>query len=122
MIGSLVTFTSGAAGGVFAPALSTGAAIGSVISGWLDLSAANSNLLMLAGMVAFLTGVTRSPFTSAVLVLEMTDGHHIIFYLMLAALAANLVAHFIDKYSLYDHLKHQYIRELHEEEKITAKA
>jgi H+/Cl- antiporter ClcA len=114
--GSLVTFTSGASAGIFAPALCSGATIGSVLSGWMELSATNSNLLILAGMVAFLTGITRSPFTSAILVLEMTEGHNIIFHLMLAALTANLIAHFIDKHSLYDHLKDQYIKELHDEE------
>ncbi len=112
IIGSMVTFTSGAAGGVFAPALTSGATIGAVISEWLHLSPSDTNLLILAGMVGFLTGVTRSPFTSAILVLEMTDGHHIIFHLMLAAMFANLIAYFIDKHSLYDHLKHQYIKEL----------
>jgi H+/Cl- antiporter ClcA len=112
MLGSIVSFTSGAAGGVFAPALTSGATIGSLVSGWLSLSATNTNLLILVGMVAFLTGVTRSPFTSAILVLEMTDGHNIIFHLMLAAMTANLVAHFIDKLSFYDHLKNQYMREL----------
>ena len=112
ILGSIVSFTSGAAGGVFAPALASGASIGSAISGLLSLSASNTNLLILAGMVAFLTGVTRSPFTSAILVLEMTEGHHIIFHLMLAALTANLMAHFIDKKSFYDHLKDQYIHAL----------
>lgn len=116
IVGSMFTFTSGAAGGVFAPALSSGAAIGAVISGWLQLTPTNTNLLILAGMVGFLTGVTRSPFTSAILVLEMTDGHHIIFHLMLAALTSNLISHFIDRKSLYDHLKHQYIREVHSSE------
>lgn len=43
-------------------------------------------------MVAFLTGVTRSPFTSAVLVLEMTDRHNVIFFLMLSGIAASLVS------------------------------
>lgn len=116
MLGSMLSFTSGAAGGVFAPALSAGASIGAVFSGWFSLAPADTNLLILAGMVAFLTGVTRSPFTSAILVLEMTDGHHIIFHLMLAALFANLIAHFVDKHSLYDQLKHQYVRELAKED------
>lgn len=118
IVGSIVSFTSGAAGGVFAPALSSGAAIGSVLSSWMELTAANSNMLMLAGMVAFLTGVTRSPFTSAILVLEMTDGHHIIFHLMLAAMVANLMAYFIDRHSLYELIKHQYIHDLKEAERV----
>jgi H+/Cl- antiporter ClcA len=112
MIGSLVSFTTGAAGGVFAPALAAGASIGSVVSNWCVLSPMQTNLLILAGMVGFLTGVTRSPFTSAILVLEMTDVHHIIFYLLLAALTANLVAQLIDRKSFYDHMKESYIREV----------
>ena len=115
-MGPVLSFTSGAAGGVFAPALSAGASIGSVMAGWMHLSDSNTNLLILAGMVAFLTGVTRTPFTSAILVLEMTDRHNVIFHLMLAGMVASLVAIIIDKHSFYDHLKHQYMRELVHEE------
>lgn len=97
--------------GVFAPALSGGACIGELISTWLQLSPGNANLLILSGMVAFLTGVTRTPFTAAILVLEMTHRHSIIFYLMLAAMVANLVSLIIDKHSFYDHLKKQFLRE-----------
>ncbi len=114
IIGPIFSFTSGAAGGVFAPSLSAGATIGAFISGCFDFSTANSNLLILAGMVAFLTGVTRTPFTSAILVLEMTDRHNVIFQLMLAGMVASTVSLLIDKHSLYDHLKKQYINELEE--------
>jgi H+/Cl- antiporter ClcA len=110
IVGSIFSFTTGAAGGVFAPALSSGAAIGSVLSHLFVLSPTGTNLLALSGMVAFLTGATRSPFASAILVLEMTDGHSVIFILMLAALAANLSAYFIDKHSFYDHIKMSYIK------------
>ncbi|HJP62937.1 MAG TPA: chloride channel protein, partial [Mucilaginibacter sp.] len=63
--GTMLSFTAGAAGGIFAPALGAGASIGSAVSRWFQLSDANTNLLILAGMVGFLTGITRSPFTSA---------------------------------------------------------
>jgi H+/Cl- antiporter ClcA len=113
ILGSVISFTTGAAGGVFAPALSIGAAISSFFSGIFQLSDSNSNLLIMAGMVAFLTGVTRSPFTSAILVLEMTDRHNLVFYLMLSALISNLSAKMLDKDSLYEHLKHQLLIDLH---------
>jgi H+/Cl- antiporter ClcA len=48
-------------------------------------------------MAGFLTGVTRSPFTSAILVLEMTDRHRVIFHLMIASFIAGLVSLLIDK-------------------------
>ena len=117
IIGSTFSFTAGAAGGVFAPALSAGASIGATLSGWMHESAANTNLLVLSGMVGFLTGVTRTPFTSAILVLEMTDRHNVIFHLMLAGMTASIVAMLIDRHSFYDHLKVQYMQEvLHEPE------
>jgi H+/Cl- antiporter ClcA len=118
MVGPVLSFTTGAAGGVFAPALGAGASVGSLISGWFHLSDTNTNLLILAGMVGFLTGVTRSPFTSAILVLEMTNRHNVIFHLILAGMIASLVSILIDKHSFYDHLKIQYIRNLNEEEKV----
>ena len=62
-------------------------------------------------MVGFLTGVTRTPFTSAILVLEMTDRHNVIFHLMMAGLVASIVSMLIDKHSLYDHLK---VRNIHD--------
>ncbi|QEC40572.1 chloride channel protein [Pseudobacter ginsenosidimutans] len=111
MLGSLLSFTTGGAGGVFAPALAAGASVGSVLSGWLHCTPADANILILAGMVAFLTGVTRTPFTSAILVLEMTDRHNVIFHLMLAGMVAYLVSMLVDKRSFYDHLKHRFIHE-----------
>ena len=112
MLGSVFSFTTGAAGGVFAPALSAGASIGSVVAGWLHLSSTSTNLIILCGMAGFLTGVTRSPFTSSILVIEMTNSHSIIFYIMLTALIANLVATFISKHAFYEHLKENFMREI----------
>jgi H+/Cl- antiporter ClcA len=112
MSGSIISFTSGGAGGVFAPALAAGASIGSVFSSFFHLAANDTNLLILCGMVAFLTGVTRTPFTSAILVLEMTDRHNVIFQLMLAGMVASLSSHLIDRHSLYERLKVQYMHEL----------
>jgi H+/Cl- antiporter ClcA len=111
IIGPVISFCTGAAGGVFAPSLAAGASIGAFISGLFHFFGSNANILILSGMVGFLTGVTRTPFTSAILVLEMTDRHSVIFHLMLAALLSNLVSLLIDKHSFYDHLKKQYFLE-----------
>lgn len=113
VIGPIVSFTSGAAGGIFAPSLSAGAGIGSAISGWLHLSSTESNLMILCGMVGFLTGITKSPFTSSILVLEMTNNHNIIFHLMFTALVASLLSNYISRKSFYDQLKDQYVGEVH---------
>ncbi len=116
IMGPMLSFTTGASGGIFAPSLSAGASVGSLVAHWFELTATNTNIMVLASMVAFLTGVTRSPFTSAILVLEMTDRHNVIFHLMIAGIIAVLVSSLIDKKSLYDHLKHQYMHDFYEEE------
>jgi H+/Cl- antiporter ClcA len=114
--GPLVSFTTGAAGGIFAPALAAGASVGSLVASWFKVSDIDTNMLILSGMVGFLTGVTRSPFTSVILVLEMTDRHNVIFHLILAGMIASLVAVLVDKHSLYDHLKVQYVKDLNTQE------
>ena len=109
--GPILSFNTGAAGGVFAPALTAGASVGSFISWLFDIVGSNANILILSGMVGFLTGVTRTPFTSAILVLEMTDRHSVIFHLMIAGLLSNLAALLADKHSFYEQLKKGYIEE-----------
>lgn len=111
VVGPILSFNTGAAGGVFAPSLSAGASIGACFSDLFHLSASDCNILTLAGMVGFLTGVTRTPFTSAILVLEMTDRHSVVFHLMLAALISNITAMVVDEHSFYEYLKHSYIEE-----------
>jgi H+/Cl- antiporter ClcA len=71
--GLVFSFTTGAAGGIFAPSMSVGASVGSLVASWFNFSAGDTNMLILSGMVGFLTGSTRSPFTSIIIVLEMTD-------------------------------------------------
>lgn len=112
MFGLISSFGFGGAGGIFAPSLSIGATIGSVIAGLLELTGNNANMLIVVGMTAFLTGITRSPFTSAIVVIEMTDRHSAIFYLMLATVIASAIAYFVEKKSFYDLMKEMYIHDV----------
>ena len=105
MLGPALAFTSGGAGGIFAPALSTGASIGSVFANVMNLTDNETNVLILAGMVSFLTGITRAPFTSAILVLEMADRHSLIFHLMLAGMMSSIFSVLVSRHSLYEELK-----------------
>jgi H+/Cl- antiporter ClcA len=100
LAGGIMTYTIGGAGGIFAPSLAAGAMIGSLFQSFLSYDA--PHLLVLVGMVGFLTGVTQTPFTSFVLVLEMTDRHSSIFYLMIAAVAAHSVSKLISHESFYE--------------------
>jgi H+/Cl- antiporter ClcA len=111
-ISNLITsFSFGGSGGVFAPSLSSGAAIGAIVSQYFDIVGTKANLIILVGMTSFLTGMTRAPFTSAIIVFEMTDRHSVIFFLLFAAIIANMIATFVDKQSFYDRLKAKYIKD-----------
>ncbi|MEO6233441.1 MAG: chloride channel protein [Ferruginibacter sp.] len=116
MVGPIISFSTGAAGGIFAPSLSAGASIGAVVAGWFDLSQSATNLIILCGMTGFLTGITKSPFTCSILVLEMTNSHNIIFHIMLTALLSNIISNLMSKQSFYDNIKDRYIEEIHEED------
>ncbi|QRA42936.1 chloride channel protein [Chryseobacterium cucumeris] len=116
MLGPALSFTSGGAGGIFAPALTAGASIGSVISGIIHLTPNETNVVILGGMVAFLTGITRAPFTSAIIVLEMTDRHSLIFHLMLAGMVSSIASILVSRHSLYDVLKVNFLTELREKD------
>jgi H+/Cl- antiporter ClcA len=108
--GTMVSYISGAGGGIFAPSLAIGASLGSWVSSWW--SGSNAVLLALLGMIAVLTGVTRAPFTSFVLILEMTDRHSAIFPMMLAALVALGSARVVGTASFYELSKRAILREL----------
>lgn len=101
--GTIITYMSGAAGGIFSPSLTIGATIGSFLSTFVggDMP----NIMVLLGMIGFLTGVTRTPFTSFILVLEMTDRYSVVFPMMLVALTAQWIAYYVDPKSFYEHMK-----------------
>ncbi len=108
--GVLISYFSGCAGGIFAPSLAAGASLG----GWLAelVGVGNPVQLALLGMTAFLTGVTRAPFTAFVLVLEMTDRHSIIFPLMTSALVAYATSRLVHRKGFYEQMRDQYVAKL----------
>lgn len=105
LLGPVLSSGSGSAGMLFGPALSAGAAIGGLFGHWFGVERGELNILVLGGMCAFLTGITRSPFTSAIIILEMTDRHSAILQLMYAAMIASMVAHALDDKSFYERMK-----------------
>ena len=100
--GAVLSFSVGASGGIFATSLSSGAALGAFLVHFSGLPEAHHNLLVLVCMIGFLTGVTRTPFTAAILVLEMTDRHSAIFYFLLAGMTAHIGAAQVISRSFYE--------------------
>lgn len=107
VLANLFTFVAGVAGGVFAPSLASGAAIAHWMTG--AFSFASPHLMVMIGMVSFLTAVTRAPLTSFILVMEMSNSHESIVYLILAALIANGVSKFMLPTSLYEQMAQNFI-------------
>lgn len=111
ILNNMATFSIGGAGGIFAPSLSSGAALGALIAEYFNIIGEHANLLILVGMTSFLTGITRAPFTAAIIVFEMTDRHSAIFFLLFAAILSNIIASFVSERSFYENLKDNYIEE-----------
>ncbi|MEZ4846988.1 MAG: chloride channel protein, partial [Bdellovibrionota bacterium] len=101
------SYLSGCAGGIFAPSLALGASLGSWIATfWQGL---NPTIFALFGMTAVLTGVTRAPVTSFVLILEMTDRHNAIFFMMVTAMVALASAQIFGHESFYEKTKKNFL-------------
>lgn len=107
--GSIVTYTAGGAGGIFAPILSIGGASASYFINLFGPELGPIGILI--GMTAALSALTQSPFTSFVLILEMTDRHGAIFPLMIAALLGQGISKFVSQKSFYDFVCHRILAE-----------
>lgn len=107
--GPLLMALAGVAGGLFAPSLAVGAAMGSLLSQifWPH----NHHLLIMVGMIGFLTGFMRTPFTAFILIFEMTDRHSALFPMMVAAALAAGVSHLFEKHSFYDRVKEDFLHQ-----------
>ena len=82
-----LTTWSGVPGGVFAPSLAIGGALGNDIAQLT--SYANAPTLIALGMAGFLAAVTQAPMTAFIIVMEMVDGHALVLSLMASAMVAS---------------------------------
>jgi CIC family chloride channel protein len=91
-----VTLGSGGSGGVFAPALFIGAALGgaygSIVHHFFPAVTASSGAYAAVGIGAFLAASTHAPITAIFLLFEMTGNHLIIIPIMLASIIGTAVA------------------------------
>ncbi len=102
---TLLTYWSGLAGGIFAPSLSIGAGLGSMIGNGMGVPVAGCALL---GMAAFLSGTIQAPITSFVIIFEMTGHHQMLPPVMLASLLGFMTARVLGADHLYPTLSKRY--------------
>jgi len=93
-----VSFVSGTPGGMFAPALFTGAMLGGAVGGaarhfYPGLVAGSTATYALVGMGVLFAGFLRAPMTSVFMVLEVSGNYSII----VPVIVANTLAYFISR-------------------------
>ena len=105
---TLTSLTSTIPGGLFMPAISIGASIGSESSALL--TEINPQVVIIMAIVAYLSGTIRTPLTATFVVLEMTSTIHLILPALMVAFIANYVSTFIKKDPLYETLALNYYK------------
>jgi H+/Cl- antiporter ClcA len=96
-----ITAWAGVPGGIFAPSLAIGGALGNDVAQFTGY--ANAPTLIALGMAGFLAAVTQAPLTAFIIVMEMVDGHGLVLSLMASALVASGVSRLISA-PLYESL------------------
>ena len=92
LIATVFSYSSGGAGGIFAPSLFIGAMLGGAV-GFLYIKIMNEptaeiGAFALVGMGAVFAGIIRAPITSVLIIFEMTGSYGLILPLMLANMTA----------------------------------
>ena len=118
---SMVSFGSGAPGGIFLPLLVMGAVIGGIyfnavgmVSGSLDGLLGNFIIL---GMAGYFSAIVRAPITGIILISEMTGSFSHLLTLSMVSLAAYLVPDIMRCAPVYDQLLHRLLAKQNPEKK-----
>ena len=100
-----LTLAGGGSGGIFAPSLFLGAALGTSFGLICNLLfpqfSANPGVYAIVGMGAVVAGTTQGLLSAILIVYEMTGDYRIILPIMIAAGLSSWVARYIDPESIY---------------------
>jgi CIC family chloride channel protein len=105
LVATSLTLGSGNSGGIFAPSLFMGAALGgflgTVAHGLWPQVAVNPGAYAIVGMAAVFAGAARAPITAVLIVFEMSNDYAVILPLMLATVLATYLAQAWCRESIY---------------------
>ena len=110
----VISFISGAPGGMLAPSLAVGAGFGLNIASLLPHLPQTAIILL--GMVAFFSGLTQAPMTGFIIVMEMSDSSSMIIPLMASALIAANLSRLLSRRALYPELARMLLRQSRQED------
>jgi CIC family chloride channel protein len=108
---TVCSYSSGGAGGIFAPSLFMGGMLGGAV-GYLDVIVFHHptetiGAFAVVGMGAAFAGIVRAPMTSILIVFEMTGGYGLILPLMIANMSAFALARHWRHTPIYEALLEQ---------------
>lgn len=102
---SIISYSSGAPGGIFSPLLAIGTLAGVLFGNFALQYFPNDGLSVgafaIAGMGALFAATVRAPLTGAILVLELTSNFSLILPMLITCLGATMVAQFLGGRPLY---------------------
>lgn len=111
VVATIFSYSSGGAGGIFAPSLFMGAMLGGAL-GSLDRTIFGHgpetlSAFALVGMGATFCATIRAPMTSVLIIVELTSGYGLILPLMIANMSAYALARFLRPKPIYEALLEQ---------------
>lgn len=105
---TMLCYTTGVPGGIFAPMLALGTLIGlfcyEVFNFFIFDLTIDPGMFAVAGMGALFSAVVRAPLTGVVLVVEMTQNYNLILPLMVSCLTATTVMQLAGNKPIYTQL------------------
>ncbi len=108
LVATVFSYSSGGAGGIFAPALFIGAmlggSIGTLAHRFIHSSSDPVGAFALVGMGAMFAGIIRAPMTSVLIVVEMTGSYSLILPLMIANMTSYVIARRFSPMPIYEAL------------------
>ncbi len=112
---TVICFSSGAPGGIFAPMLALGTLLGTVyglvVTNMYPDMGIEPGMFAIAGMGALFAATVRAPITGILLVIEMTNNYYLILPLIITTLGATLVAQLLGGQPIYTELLRRKVRE-----------
>ncbi len=103
---TLVAFGSGSPGGLSAPSIIMGTALGLLVGNWADSWGLvhNASTYALVGGAGFFCGVARTPVSAVILIFELAGNFEIVLPLMIVSVVSYFVAERVYPSSIYDHI------------------
>ncbi len=103
-IATSLTFAAGGVGGIFMPALFTGASTGlltAIVLGQMGFDSVNAANMALVGMAGTIGGVLHAPLTAVFLIAELTGGYKLFVPLLMVSVLSYVITRRFMRNSIY---------------------